>query len=307
MTFAPPTLIALARLWTDEGGVNLGIVGDAPHVLGGTSYHLGRNQLLPSAYSRVLPRDVAGLSDAASAIDLGRLDGSYANLQAFSRWLVERVRSMPTTYRDVREVIYSPDGQKVMRWDNHLRVLNLGGTGTGQGDNSHLTHTHISFFRDSEFRDKRPLFAPYFALGGGAAGQEETMLPMLDSRAREVTLRAGAPLFDEAGRTVRTLTAQATVVAPFISDATYTAVFASIGGKNVLVRARRADIVGPVRFTNEVEALLAQAKEAGIAEGQASATPPPDTTPHDEADLTAAKAEGYSEARAKAIAAVQAI
>ena len=34
--------------------------------------------------------------------------------------------------------------------------------GEGNGDESHITHTHISYFRDSEARDKVPLFAPYF-------------------------------------------------------------------------------------------------------------------------------------------------
>jgi hypothetical protein len=162
VTFAPQTLKDLAALWVSEGGVNSGIVGDAPHVLGGTSYHLGLHQLLPSAYSRQLARDKAGLTDAASAIDLGRLDGSLGNLQKFSVWLVAAVRANQTKYRDVREVIYSPDGVKVLRWDNELKALRIGGDGTGQGDNSHRWHTHISFYRDSEFRDKRDLFAPYF-------------------------------------------------------------------------------------------------------------------------------------------------
>lgn len=307
MTFAPRTLLDLAALWTGDGGASLGITGDAGHVLAGTSYHLGRDQLKAGAYSAQLARDRAGLSNAASAIDFGQLGGSYARLQHFSRWLVAAVRSDPTKYRDIREVIYSPDGISVYRWDNNARALYRGGTGTGQGDDSHKRHTHVSMFRDSEFRDKRPLIASYFALGGGAAGQEATMLPFIDARAREVDLRAGTVLYDESGKAVRTLTAPATVVAPFISSSTYTAVFARIDGRDVLARARSADVVGPRRLPNEVEALIAAAKEAGIAEGVASVVPPPDTSPYTPADLTAARGEGYAEARSKAIAAVQAI
>lgn len=257
MTFAPQTIKDLAALWVGEGGVNLGIVGDAPHQATGTSYHLGKDQLAASAYSATLARDRAGLTNAASAIDLGKLDGSLANLQKFSVWLVAEVRAHPAhppVYRDVREVIYSPDGQKVLRWDNELKRLNVGGDGTGQGDNSHRYHTHISFYRDSEVRDKRALFAPYFA------PEEVPMLPFIDSRAREVDLRSGTVLYDETGKAVRTLVAPATVVSPFISDAQFSAVFATVEGKQVLVRAKRADIVGPVRLTDEVEGLISAAR-----------------------------------------------
>ena len=50
----------------------------------------------------------------------------------------------------------------VKRWDNEASVLYAGGAGTGQGDDSHRTHTHISFFRDSETRDKVGIVRPYF-------------------------------------------------------------------------------------------------------------------------------------------------
>ena len=157
MTYAPASLTALGRYWTSHGGVNLGVVGDTAHQAKGISYHLGADKLASGAYSARTTRDTAGLSNAASAIDLGKLGGSLAKLRTFSRWLVNRclVAKCP----DIREVIYSPDGSTVWRWeslDNQLR------TGPGQGDLSHLGHTHISFFRDSEKRDKVGLFRPYF-------------------------------------------------------------------------------------------------------------------------------------------------
>lgn len=125
------------------------------------------------------------------------------------------------------------------------------------------------------------------------------VLPFIDSRAREIDLRAGAVLIDEAGRAVKTLTAQATVVSPFICDVTYSAVFASVDGKGVLVRAKRADRVGDVRMTNEVEMLIATAKAEGFAAGKASV--PPDTTPYSAADVKAAGDGMRERARAAAI------
>jgi hypothetical protein len=163
MTFAPQTLKDLALYWTRHDGVNLGIVGDTDHTAKGVSYHLGADELVKDAYSARLPRDKAGLSNAASAIDLGRLEGTYSGLQDFSRWLVRHCQdgwaSHSGPINDVREIIYSPDGVHVQRWSG---VDNAIHTGPGNGDQSHTKHTHMSEFRDAEFRDKIALFAPYF-------------------------------------------------------------------------------------------------------------------------------------------------
>jgi hypothetical protein len=165
MTYAPDSLKKLAALWISNGGVNLGIVGDTRHVTKGTSYHLGKSQLADGAYSAKLPRDVEGLTDAASAIDLGKLDGSLTGLQKFSTWLVNQCKANAPGTNDIREVIWSPDGKVVRRWDDVSRTIYNGGDGTGQGDNTHLYHTHISFYRDAEKRDHTTTFRPYFELG----------------------------------------------------------------------------------------------------------------------------------------------
>jgi len=142
---------------------NLGIIGDTAHQTTGTSYHLGKSQLSATAYSRQLVRDKAGLSEAASAIDIGKVGGSYKSLQALSMWLVRECTKRAIDTLDIREVIYSPDGVRVFRWDatNPVGVA-LGGTGTGQGDDSHRQHSHISWFRDAEFRDHTALFRRYW-------------------------------------------------------------------------------------------------------------------------------------------------
>lgn len=173
MTIAPQNLTDLSTFWKAHGGVPLGIVGNQKHCSG---YHLGKDRIFGSCacrpdgtcvpgigsrdYSVQIRRDKAGLSNAASAIDLGRLDGSLAGLRSFSKWLVRQCQDHPKAYRDIREIIYSPDGRTVQRFSGEDGTIH---TGPGNGDSSHTTHTHISFYRDSTGRDMRPLFAPYFA------------------------------------------------------------------------------------------------------------------------------------------------
>ena len=91
MSSSPQSLRQLGTYWTAQGGVNLGVVGNAAHTYG---YHLGRDRIYDGGgpgkgdrdYSVQTRRDKAGLSDAASAIDLGRLNGSLPKLYRFSRW-----------------------------------------------------------------------------------------------------------------------------------------------------------------------------------------------------------------------------
>lgn len=164
MTYSPKTLNALAQFWTKNGGVFLGVVGNKAHTVG---YHLGRDRIYDGNgpglgaqdYSVVMARDKAGLTDAAAAIDLGRLDGTLGNLYEFSTWLVRQCQTGQPGYRDIREIIYSPDGQKVVRYSGVDGDIHAG---EGNGDESHITHTHISYFRDSEQRDKIELFRGYF-------------------------------------------------------------------------------------------------------------------------------------------------
>jgi hypothetical protein len=173
MSFNPPTLYDLGLYWISKGGVNLGVVGNQKHC---TGYHLGRDRIYSACackpdgtcepgryaldYSVRQSRDKVGLTNAASAIDLGKLSGSLAKLYDFSAWLVERCQVTAEGTTDIREVIYwNPRQGRVERWDGVYRVIRWG---VGQGDLSHKTHTHISYFRDSEVRDKRAAFRPYF-------------------------------------------------------------------------------------------------------------------------------------------------
>ncbi|MER5702989.1 hypothetical protein ABT023_13750 [Micromonospora sp. NPDC002296] len=175
MTRAPTNLLAVRSLLLthldldpaaarpeDLEPAEVGIVGDADHVGG---YHCGSDRVVAGDYSVVeSPRDAAGLTLDASALDIGRFSvtsgGDVHNLRSFSAWCVAQCVAGADDTRDIREIIYSPDGITVRRWDR------LGRRSTG--DASHLWHTHLSFFRDSTKagRDQTPLFRRYLTTIG---------------------------------------------------------------------------------------------------------------------------------------------
>ncbi|MEV1157741.1 hypothetical protein AB0J27_20315 [Micromonospora chokoriensis] len=130
----------------------VGIVGDSAHRGG---YHCGRDRLVSNDYSNRVARDKAGLSDYASALDIGTFAYGRHNLRTFSVWLVAECAKGTADTRDIREVIYSPDGKTVKRWDRERR--------SSTGDDSHLWHTHISFYRDATKagRDLSAVFRRY--------------------------------------------------------------------------------------------------------------------------------------------------
>ncbi|RGC67041.1 hypothetical protein C5N14_20430 [Micromonospora sp. MW-13] len=175
MTRAPTNLLAvrsllLAHLDLDPDAARpqdlepaeVGIVGDADHAGG---YHCGSDRVVAGDYSVVeSPRDATGLTLDASALDVGGFSvtsgGAVHDLRSFSVWCVARCVAGTDDTRDIREIIYSPDGTTVRRWDR------LGRRSTG--DASHLWHTHFSFFRDSTKagRDQTPLFRRYLTTIG---------------------------------------------------------------------------------------------------------------------------------------------
>lgn len=169
MTRAPANLLDLRSLLLthldnapgpdDLDPAEVGIVGDPAHRGG---YHCGSDRVVPNDYSVVeSPRDRAGLTLDAAAIDVGEFDvrsgGGRHTLASFSVWCVGQCVANAADTRDIREIIYSPDGTTVKRWDR------LGKRTTG--DSSHRWHTHFSFFRDAikAGRDQRPLFRRYLS------------------------------------------------------------------------------------------------------------------------------------------------
>lgn len=155
-TYAPQRLLELRRYLKPLTGLPdnaLGIVGDATHEGG---YHHGwnlrrmRNGATADYSWTESLRDRNHPSDAASAFDIG----TFARLRELSLWLVSECEAGAADTLDIREIIYSPDGKTVKRWDR------LGHRTSG--DPSHLTHTHVSYFRDAEPRDKIHLYQRFF-------------------------------------------------------------------------------------------------------------------------------------------------
>ncbi|WP_422744369.1 hypothetical protein ACN27B_08770 [Micromonospora sp. WMMD754] len=175
-TTAPQTLLDARRLLLEHLGrgglesVEVGIVGDTAHQRQGDSYHLGRPEQRSYGYSvSESPRDAA-LTEFACALDIGtfsvRSGGATHTLRTFSTWLVAQCAAGTADTRDIREVIYSPDGRTVRRWDR------LGKRSSG--DSSHTFHTHISFHRDAirAGRDQTPVIRRYLTTIGLIQGDD---------------------------------------------------------------------------------------------------------------------------------------
>lgn len=175
-----------------------GIVGGPAHIAAGTSYHLGKDdlQLSKEPYSVYeSPRDRNGLSNYASAVDIGdfsiTVDGKRHDLRSFSIWLVAQCKAGTADTQDIREVIYSPDGQVVRRWDR-LGIRT-------SGDSSHLWHTHISEFRDGTGARMVVLFTRYLTeIGVIVALTSDDIKAVSDATAAKVLGRA----WSIAGRTL---------------------------------------------------------------------------------------------------------
>ncbi|MDM4722743.1 hypothetical protein QTQ03_25255 [Micromonospora sp. WMMA1363] len=166
MTRAPATLLAVRELLLDHLGSHgltggeVGIVGNANHRGG---YHCGEDRVISGDYSVIeSPRDRAGLTLDAAGLDVGMFEvrASGHDLRSFSTWCVRQCAANAPDTRDIREIIYSPDGRTVRRWDRLRR--------RATGDLSHLYHTHFSFHRDAikAGRDQTPLFRRYLTTIG---------------------------------------------------------------------------------------------------------------------------------------------
>jgi hypothetical protein len=162
VSYAPDALLDARHYLQTKTGLPdnaLGIVADQNHDGG---YHCGwdrrriRNGQLDDYSWEDAARDFNHKSNAAAALDIGNFD----RLRELSIWLVQQCemnRVDPNVNKDcasIRSIIYSPDGETVVRWDR-LRIRS-------GGDSSHRTHTHISYFRDTEHVEKTAVFMRFF-------------------------------------------------------------------------------------------------------------------------------------------------
>ena len=197
MSYAPATLLALAAYYATQGGANDGIVGSLTSHCAG--YHLGGDRINSACackpagvckpgeyandYSLYYARDKAGLTNAAMAIDLGLIGGQHKPLQEMTAFLLAECEAKAPDTLDIRELIGSLDGTTMFRWDFAT------GRAVYTADPSHLNHTHLGYFRDTEKADKTPLLKRYF--GGDMVHTKGAGSPLGVG-----TLAAGASLCD---------------------------------------------------------------------------------------------------------------
>jgi len=156
MTRNPPRLQELEEQFESRVGPYWqGTVGDRFHRYG---YHLGADEVPYGDYSIVLARDVAGVrkygGSWASAVDVGM------GWSASRMWLRRLVNDFLMGRRgDIREIIGSVDGTNSILWDGPSRDY------WEHDGEPHVSHTHISFYRDSIFRSHTYLFDGWTARG----------------------------------------------------------------------------------------------------------------------------------------------
>lgn len=290
MTFAPASIKGLAAYLVAQGFGNSGIVGDAAHQAR-ASYHNGQDAI--TAHGRTAANDYTirtardrepHLTDAASALDIGRGTRPLGDLQALSRWFVDECRRNAPGTDDVREFIYSPDGSTVLRWDRERGFASA--PQTGEADSSHLWHTHISFYRDSEAREKVTPWRGYFqeapmiqrAVGAEFRAKAHTAFPAGNGVLRDAPSLTATILDRRAtGSVIGT-------VGEYVDPAGNRWRQTAIADKPAWLLARRANGTAP-----DWEAVADPSVDAEL---DAFIARQPDPTPFSQADLDAATLAG---------------
>lgn len=166
MSYAPQKLLDAREYLLDKTGLpdaGIGIVGDKGHTYG---YHLGKDRIRSGDYSASLSRDKAGLSNGAAALDIG----NFSKLVALTAFLVAEAKAGRAP--DIREIIGPKSDGRAYRWDFHDDEIEK----RSDGD-SHEWHIHISYYRDSERRDKTDLFRKFFEGKGGTGSPSKPSTP----------------------------------------------------------------------------------------------------------------------------------
>ncbi|MCX5119206.1 hypothetical protein OG992_18635 [Micromonospora sp. NBC_00362] len=269
MTRAPANLLAVRSLLLthldnapgpdelDPGEV--GIVGDSAHRGG---YHCGSDRTVANDYSVVeSPRDRAGLTLDAAGLDVGQFNvrsaGRTHTLPSFSVWCVGQCEADAADTRDIREIIYSPDGTTVRRWDR------LGKRKSG--DSSHRWHTHFSFFRDAikAGRDQRPLFRRYLQHIGllQAPTVEDDMTP--EEHNWLATVHKNLTVLDGRNPIGQIYTRMA--MGEDATAAKYTAAHPTLRGLGAQMAAMQTALLGAVKGL-DTSSILARIDEVAAAE-----------------------------------------
>lgn len=153
MTNAPADLLGFrvgVQQRTGLTAVEVGIVGDSAHAATG-GYHEGLTDLtragvINTDYSVRLPRDKAGLTESASAFDIGYRwpRGGNAAWLRFNNLFAADLRANHPALAAVRAINYSPDGTRKVRIDRE--------NGWREQSTTDVVdiHTHGEMYRDTE-------------------------------------------------------------------------------------------------------------------------------------------------------------
>lgn len=190
MSDAPADLRAARAYICAQSGLtarDVGIVGNAAHTWG---YHLGRDRIytIPPGRGDRDPsvrhaRDRAGLTDDASALDIGWHD----RLPGLGRHLLAAVLDGKPDTGDVCELIAeNADGSHLWGWSRS------GGLSGSPRSTARYHHLHVSYRRDSRSRDKTALYRAYYE-------PEGTMRPIFGTGQRLRTFDAGTPYYADPG------------------------------------------------------------------------------------------------------------
>ena len=228
VTYAPQTYKDARRFLIDELDAHpnsssypddldpneVGIVGDVAHATRGTSYHLGKDQLTATAYSRRLPRDRAGLTNGAAALDIGRFrkklpNGRVLTLPHLSQWLVKQCQAGAKDAEWIREIGYSPDGKLVLHYDRERGQKSA--PKSGVFDQSHTYHTHTSGYRDCEHVDKTAVFRRYLTEMGASPAVKPKPTPDTDAEWKKIIM--ALPLLKKGSRGADVKTLQGALLA----------------------------------------------------------------------------------------------
>lgn len=247
MTSAPPDLLAFRHQiisLTGLNGLSVGIVGDSAHAATG-GYHEGKSDLArvgryhtwatagsnSEDYSVRLQRDRDGLTDHASAIDIG-YDWPHGGNQAwlkFNNLLAADLRAGQPALAAVRAVNYSPDGTLRRRIDRE------NGFAVEVSSDSVDIHTHIECFRDTEGR------------------RQDTLNRLV------ALIRAAITGGDMAGE------------ADYAFSGVYPGADPRINGRSWMAQAVGNPIADAVQRLGRIEAALAKAQPAALTDTQAAA------------------------------------
>lgn len=192
MTYGDPGLRQLQTYLRERDVPVLGIVGDTAHKRG---YHVGKDRIFSvggqgwSDYSVRTVRDKAGLSNAAMAIDIGWFAGLVE--------LAAHLRTEAKAGRDgrmIREIISERgDGSHIWRWDR------VSGATTGDPSSRELPHhIHVSYYRDTEGLDKRPVYHRFFTALPDTSTEEVVYTIKGVPGPFPCTVKAGTPYYSSA-------------------------------------------------------------------------------------------------------------